>query len=65
MRKNLNESADLLIMKIFTENADSCDLAVPRETGVERHFKTYMKEILNENAEHEEFKPKCFIWGRV
>ena len=51
MRKSLNERADLLIMKSLTENADSCDLAVPRETGVERHFKTYLKEILNENAD--------------
>ena len=41
IRKSLNESTDLLIMKILTENADSCDLTFPRETGVERHFKTY------------------------
>ena len=51
MRKNLNESAVLLIMKILTENADSCDLAVPRETGLERHFKIYLKEIVKENAD--------------
>ena len=51
MRKSLNERADLLIMKILTENADSCDLAVPRETGVERHFITNFNENLNENAD--------------
>ena len=51
MRRSSNERADLLIMKILTENEDSCDLAVPRETGVERHFKTYLKEILDENAD--------------
>ena len=45
------EKADPLTMKSLTEKADSCDLAVPRETGVERHFKTYLKEILNENAD--------------
>ena len=28
-------------MKILTENADIYDLAVPRATGVERHFKSY------------------------
>ena len=49
--KSLIESAGLWIMKILTENADLYDLAVPRATGVERHFKTYLKEILNENAD--------------
>ena len=51
MRKSLNESAAILITKSLTENTDSCDLAVPRETGVERIFKRYLKEILNESAE--------------
>ena len=41
--ESLNESADLLIMKSLTENADSLDLAVPRETGVERYFKRDLK----------------------
>ena len=43
-----NESADLMIMKSLTVKEDSFDLAVPLETGVERHSKTYLKSILNE-----------------
>ena len=43
MMKNLIESADLLIMKSLTENTDPYDLAVPRETGVERYFKRDLK----------------------
>ena len=50
MIKSLNESPDLLIMSSLTENADSCDLAVHRETGVQCHFKRYFKDILNQCA---------------
>ena len=46
--KSLIESAGLWIMKILTENADIYDLAVPRSTGVERHFKAYLMKSLND-----------------
>ena len=38
-------------MKSFTENADIYDLAVPRATGVERHFKVNLMKSLNENVD--------------
>ena len=38
-------------MKSLTENADIYDLAVPRATGVERHFKVYFMKSFNENTD--------------
>ena len=49
--KCLNESTNLCIMRSLIENAVSCDLAVPRETGEERNIKRDLKEILNESAD--------------
>ena len=38
-------------MKTLTENADVYDLAVPRATGVECHFKVYLMKSLNESTD--------------